>query len=250
MSAMGKIWDKIRGIRDKHRPYCTAIVAAAGRSQRMNGGDKLLMNLSGLPVLMRTLCALDQATLVDEIIVATREDLLLEVADLCSRSALRKPVRVIKGGDSRTASVLAAATEADPRAELLAVHDGARPLIRPEMIDELIRQGGSTYAVAPAVPVTDTVKVTDGNGHVTATPDRKTLFAVQTPQVFQASILKAALTSAMDAGVELTDDCAAVERLGKEVYLTDGDPENIKITTPLDLTVAAAILAERGRDGR
>ena len=246
---MGKLWDRIRGIRDKRRPFCTVVVAAAGQSRRMSGENKLLMDLRGAPVLMRTLCALDQAALVDEIIVATREELLLEIADLCSRSALTKPVRVVKGGDTRTASVLAAAVEADPRAELIAVHDGARPLVRPEMIDELIRQGESTYAVAPAVPVTDTVKVTDGYGRVTGTPDRKTLFAVQTPQVFQASILKAALQSAMEAGAELTDDCSAVERLGKEVYLTPGDPENIKITTPLDLVVASAILERRGGEG-
>ena len=245
---MGKFWDKILRIRDKRRPFCTMIVAAAGRSERMNGEDKLMMDLGGVPVLMRTLCALDQATLVDEIIVAAREDLMLQVADICSRSALRKPVRVVKGGDSRVQSVLAAATEADPRAELLAVHDGARPLIRPEMVDELIRQGGSTYAVAPAVPVTDTIKETDGHNRVTGTPDRNKLSAVQTPQVFQASILKAALTSAMEAGAEITDDCSAVERLGKEVYLTPGDPENIKITTPLDMTIAAAILAKRGRN--
>ena len=246
---MGKLWDKIRGIRDKRRPFCTAIVAAAGRSERMKGENKILMDLLGTPVLVWTLHALDRSDLVDEIIVATREDLLLAVADLCSRAALKKPVRVVKGGESRMASVLAAAVEADPRTELIAVHDGARPLIRPEMIDELIRQGESTYAVAPAVPVSDTIKMTDGNGCVTSTPDRKSLFSVQTPQVFQASILKAALQSALDAGVELTDDCAAVERLGKEVYLTAGDPENIKLTTPLDLVIASAILEQRGREG-
>lgn len=242
---MGKLWNKIFGIREKRRPYCTAIVAAAGRSERMNGENKLMMDLDGIPVLVRTLRAMDQATLVNEIIVAAREDQLLEVADLCSKAALTKPVRVVKGGETRTASVLAAAIEADPKAELIAVHDGARPLVRPEMVDAMIRQGEATFAVAPAVPVTDTVKVADENGRVTATPDRNSLFAVQTPQVFQSSILKAALKSALDAGVEVTDDCAAVERLGKEVYLTPGDPENIKITTPLDLSVAAAILAQR-----
>ena len=247
---MGSLWDKIRGIREKRRPFCTAIVAAAGRSERMNGENKLLMDLAGVPVLMRTLLAIDQATLVDEIIVATREDLLLDVADLCSRAALRKPVRVVKGGNSRMESVLAAATESDQRAELLAVHDGARPLVRPEEIDELIRQGESTYAVAPAVPLTDTVKIVDGTGRVTSTPDRRTMLSVRTPQVFQSDILKAALQSALDAGVELTDDCSAVERLGKEVYLISGDPENIKITTPLDMAVAAAILEQRGRESR
>ena len=247
---MGKLWNKIRGIRDRQRPFCTAIIAAAGRSERMQGENKLFMDLAGAPVLMRTLCAVDQAELVDEIIVATREDMLLEVADLCSRSGLRKSVRVIKGGNTRLESVLAAAMEADPRAELLAIHDGARPLIRPEDFDELIRQGGTTYAVAPAVPLTDTVKVADENRRVLSTPDRSTLYAVRTPQVFQKDILKAALESAREAGVEVTDDCSAVERLGKEVYLTPGDPENIKITTPFDLIVAEAILRKREREGR
>ena len=247
---MGKLWNKIRGIRDRQRPFCTAIIAAAGRSERMQGENKLFMDLAGAPVLMRTLCAVDQAELVDEIIVATREDLLLEVADLCSRCGLRKSVRVIKGGNTRLESVLAAAMEADPRAELLAVHDGARPLIRPEDFDELIRQGGATYAVAPAVPLTDTVKVADENRRVLSTPDRSTLYGVRTPQVFQKDILKAALESAREAGVEVTDDCSAVERLGKEVYLTPGDPENIKITTPFDLIVAEAILQKREREGR
>ena len=142
--------------------------------------------------------------------------------------------------------VLAAALEANEKARLIAVHDGARPLIRPEQIDELIRFGERTYAAAPAVPVSDTIKRTEpSTGRVLETPDRAALFAVQTPQVFQAELLKAALQSAVNAEVTLTDDCSAVERLGKEVYLTAGDPENIKITRPLDLRLAEAILAER-----
>ena len=110
----------------------------------------------------------------------------------------------------------------------------------------MIRLGQRTYAVAPALPVTDTVKVADMAGLVLSTPDRSTLFAVQTPQVFQANILKAALQSALASGAALTDDCSAVERLGKEVYLTPGWRENIKITTPEDLSVAEAFLRRRG----
>ena len=110
---------------------------------------------------------------------------------------------------------------------------------------DLIRLGQRTYAVAPAVPVTDTVKVADLSGLVLSTPDRSTLFAVQTPQVFQANLLKAALQSAIAAEAPLTDDCSAVERLGKEVYLTPGWRENIKITTPEDLSVAELFLRRR-----
>lgn len=231
--------------RTRH-PFCTAIVAAAGHSSRM-GEDKLLMDLAGKPVLLRTLRAIDSTSLVDEIIVATRDDLLLPVADLCKRGCVTKPVKVIRGGESRTESVLAAALEADPRSELLAVHDGARPLIRPEEFDDLVRLGAQTYATVPAVPIHDTVKTADEQHRITGTPDRSTLFCVQTPQVFQTQLLKAALQSALENGVAVTDDCAAVERLGKEIYLTDGDPENIKLTTPLDVLVAEAILKRRGQ---
>lgn len=236
---------KLEKLKEKRRPFCTMVIPAAGSARRMGGENKLLLQINGIPVLMRTLAAVDQAAWVDEIVVATREDLLLEVADLCAHCAVHKPVRVVKGGDSRTASVLAAAVEADPRAELIAIHDGARPLVRPEMIDALVQAGARTYAAAPAVSVTDTVKIADETGLVRSTPDRRTLFAVQTPQVFQADILKAALQSALESGAEVTDDCAAVERLGKEVYLVEGDRENIKITTPLDMDIARAILRRR-----
>ena len=242
-------WGKVHKWQDKCRPFCTAIIPAAGTSQRMGGENKLFMNLAGAPVLMRTLCAIDQAELVDEMVIAAQEELLLEVADLCSRCGLHKPVRVIRGGGTRTESVLAAALEANPKAELLAVHDGARPLVRPEDFDEMIRLGCKTYAVAPALPVSDTIKVADMSGLVRSTPERKSLYAVQTPQVFQANLLRAALQSALTCGAELTDDCAAVERLGKEVYLAPGNPENIKITTPLDMTVAEGILKHREAQG-
>ena len=242
---MGKLFEKLKKkANDRRRPYCAALVPAAGSSERMGGTDKLLAPLCGVPVLVRTLTALDRAELVDEIVVAVQPERLEEMAALCARAGLRKPVRVVEGGRDRAASVLLAALAAGEQAELLAVHDGARPLIRPEQVDEMIRLGQRTYAAAPALPVTDTVKVADLQGVVQSTPDRKTLFAVQTPQVFQANILKAALQSAIDAGAALTDDCSAVERLGKEVYLAAGWRENIKITTPEDLTVAAALLRE------
>ncbi|MBQ3724255.1 MAG: 2-C-methyl-D-erythritol 4-phosphate cytidylyltransferase [Oscillospiraceae bacterium] len=239
-------WNKVQKVQDKTLPRCTVIVPAAGSSRRMGGGNKLMMDLCGIPVLQRTLMAIDSAALADEIIVAAREEDMLEIADLCHKAGLHKPIRVVQGGESRTASVLAAAMECRADTELIAVHDGARPLVRPQQIDDLIRLGAKTNAVAPALPVTDTIKVADDEGKVVSTPDRDTLYAVQTPQVFQANILRAALQSALNDGVTATDDCAAVERLGKEVYLTPGDPENIKITTPFDLIIGEAILTRGG----
>lgn len=238
-------WNRVRKLQDDCRPLCTAIVPAAGSSNRMGGENKLLMHIACVPVLTRTLQAIDKAELVTEIVVATRADTLEEVAELVKNAGLRKKVKVVCGGATRTESVLAAAMEADPKSQLLAIHDGARPLVLPEEFDHVIRYACNTYAAAPAVPMTDTVKVADETGLITATPDRSTLFAVQTPQVFQADILKAALQAALQEGVALTDDCAAVERLGKQVYLTQGNRENIKITTPLDITIAEAILMRR-----
>ena len=244
---MGKFWDKIRGLQKPSRPFCTAVVVAAGRSQRM-GKDKLLLPLGEGTVLEHTLRAVDASERTDEIILVTREDLLVPLAELCKKCGLQKPIKVVRGGATRTESVMAGALEADPRAELIAVHDGARALITPMLFDAVVESAQVTGASAPAVPVTDTIKVADENGVVRSTPERATLRAVQTPQVFQAELLKAALQSAITCGVEVTDDCAAVERLGKQVQLVPGDNENIKITRPLDLPVAEAIL--RAREGR
>ena len=242
---MGNLLNKLLRRREARCPRCAALVPAAGKSQRMGGTDKLTTMLCGVPVLLRTLTALDGASLIDEIVVAVSPERLEEIAALCARAGLKKPLRVVEGGSSRAQSVLMAALAAGECCELLAVHDGARPLITPEQVDDMVRLGWKTYAAAPALPVTDTVKVADMSGLVQSTPDRRTLYAVQTPQVFQANILKAALQSAISAGAEITDDCSAVERLGKEVYLTPGWRENIKITTQEDLALAETFLRER-----
>ena len=221
------------------RPTCTAILAAAGSSQRMGSENKLLLPLDGMPVLAHTLRAVDAAQSVDEIVIAAREEDLLTYAELCKTYGIRKPVKVVVGGATRQESVLRAALEARADAKLLAVQDGARPLVTPELFDAVVLRA------AVCVPVHDTIKLARDR-RVTETPDRSMLFAVQTPQVFDAGLLKAALQSALTEHAALTDDCSAVERLGKAVYLTDGDEENIKITTPVDLAIAEAILQRRG----
>jgi 2-C-methyl-D-erythritol 4-phosphate cytidylyltransferase len=232
-------------LRQTRRRSCTAIVAAAGSSTRMGQGfNKLMVPLGGIPVLARTLQALDRAECVDAIVIAAREEDILPFSDLCRTYGIRKPVKVVRGGQNRTESVLMAAMEAGESSELLAVQDGARPLVTPELIDAVILKADRCNAAVPVIPVKDTVKIILDD-HIDATPDRSTLAAVQTPQVFEASLLKAALQAALDADAPQTDDSAAVERLGKLVYHVAGDEENIKITTPMDLIVAEAILAER-----
>lgn len=236
---MAPFWKKLRQAR---QPRCTALVAAAGSSSRMGGINKLMEPLDGIPVLIRTLTALERARRVDAIIVAAREEDLVPISQLCHTYGITKCTKVIRGGESRTHSVLLAALEADGETELLAVQDGARPLVSPELIDEVIAKAERCGAAAPAVAVKDTIKVVGKDGAVEQTLERSELAAVQTPQVFDAALLKAALQSVLEQGIAVTDDCAAVERLGKTVYLVEGEESNLKITTPGDLILAEALL--------
>ena len=241
-----KLFSKLFGKKENKadHPFCSVIVAAAGSSRRMEGQNKLMLPLDGIPVLARTLLALDGSRLIDEIVVAVREEDLLPTGDLCRLYGVTKPVKIVRGGESRLDSVLAAAMECREDAVFLAGHDGARPLADPELIDRVVALAHRTNAAAPAVPVKDTIKVVR-DGRVESTPDRALLRAVQTPQVFDAQLLRAALQSAQTLGAEITDDCSAVERLGKEVYLTEGSYENIKITTPEDMLLACELLRRR-----
>jgi 2-C-methyl-D-erythritol 4-phosphate cytidylyltransferase len=227
--------------RPKNRPpVCSAVVVAAGSSTRM-GSDKLLLPLGGVPVIVHTLRALQSASSIDEIILVTREDLIVPMSQFCREYGLTKVVKVILGGETRTQSVRLGTLEAHRQAQVIAIHDGARPFASADVIEAVVEQAMATGAAAPAIPVKDTIKVASG-GVVEATPDRSALFAVQTPQVFEASLIRAALQKALDDGAELTDDCAAVERLGMKVVLTPGDERNIKLTTPQDLLLAQALL--------
>ena len=219
------------------------MVPAAGSSTRM-GQDKVLLPLDGVPVIIRTLGALDNCPLIDEIVVVTREDLIVPISGLCRDAALSKVRKVVRGGDTRTRSVLAGVEELSRSIELAAIHDGARPLVSQQVLEEVIRRAAQCGAAAPAVPVKDTVKVAR-DGLVESTPDRSVLYAVQTPQVFQRDLIRGALTKALEAEAALTDDCSAVERLGIGVALTQGDYCNLKLTTPEDIAMAEALLAWR-----
>ena len=222
----------------------SAVVVAAGSARRMEGIDKVLTTLGELPVLVHTLRVFQQCPDIAEIIVVTREDLMVEVGSICQDFALTKVSKVIKGGKERIHSVQAGLSEVREDAELIAIHDGARPLLPPEVLAETVAQAARTGAAAPALPVTDTIKRMK-NGVSTGTVDREDLRAVQTPQIFEAGLIRAALEKAIADGENLTDDCAAVERLGMPVTLTQGSRENIKITTPFDLLLGQAILENR-----
>lgn len=215
---------------------CSVVVLAAGSSTRM-GRDKIMLEVGGLPVIVRTLMTFESISEVNEVIVVTREALIPEIAGLCKIFDLKKVKKVVCGGASRSESARIGTMEADREAQLIAVHDAARPFADAELIRRTILKAAETGAAAPAVPVKDTIKVAH-DGVVEYTPDRTTLFAVQTPQIFDAALIRAALQKAIDDGVEITDDCSAVERLGMKISLTAGDERNIKITTPNDMILA------------
>jgi len=241
MSAFFKVRQK------KTAPFLSMVIAAAGRSSRM-GTDKLAETLAGVPVLARTLLALECCDTVSEIILVTRAESLSEVGGLCEEYGIRKAAKVLPGGDSRLLSVLTGVRQASRAAALIGVHDGARPLVTPDLVRRTAEAAARFGAAVPAVPVTDTLRYAK-NGVGSGTPDREGLFAVQTPQIFEASLLKAALERAFRENRTVTDDAQAVEALGVPIRLTEGAYENIKLTTPPDLLLAEAILRKRGEAG-
>lgn len=222
------------------RKACTAVIVAAGSAQRMQGIDKTVAPIAGVPMICRTAEALSASDRIDAIHIVTRADLVQTVQALCAE--LPKVQCVLPGGASRSASVLAGL--AAVRTPLVAVHDGARPLVTVQVIDAAVDMAEHCGAAAPAVGVHDTVKIAH-DGVVCSTPDRSTLFAVQTPQVFDTALLRSALAEGIARGLSLTDDCSAVETAGHTVRLTPGSVENLKVTTPIDLRFAEAILKER-----
>lgn len=229
-----------------HPPICSAVIVAAGSARRMEGIDKVLAPLGELPVLVHTIYSFQDCPRFDEIVVVTREDLLVEVSRICKDFQLDKVSKVVVGGRERTDSVLAGLREVRPDADLIAIHDGARPLAPQQVLEEVVERAAETGAAAPAIPVTDTVKRAR-EGLIEETVDRSELWTVQTPQVFEAGLIRAAVEKAVVDGESLTDECGAVERLGMKVSLTTGSKENIKITTPFDLILGEAILEARVR---
>ena len=221
--------------------YCGAVIVAAGSASRMGGIDKVMAELEGEPMIVRTVRTFQECDVIKEIVIVTRQDLIVPIMDLCHQ--FPKVQAVVVGGSSRQESVSLGLNALSKKVKLVAVQDGARPLITWQVIDRTVRAAHSYGAAAPAVPVKDTIKVVEG-GIVKNTPERRTLQAVQTPQVFDLDLLRGALQKAEQDEAEVTDDCSAVERLGMSVKIVEGDERNIKVTTPMDLKIAKLLLEE------
>lgn len=220
---------------------CGAVIVAAGNASRMEGIDKIMAKLGGEPVILRTVRNFESCDAISEIVIVTREDLILPITGVCK--GMEKVTAVVAGGKSRQESVHLGLNALSDRVKLAAIHDGARPLVTWQVIDRVVRAANTYGAAAPAVPVKDTIKVVEGRV-VKHTPDRAALFAVQTPQVFDFDLLRGALRKAELDGAQVTDDCSAVERLGMAVKIVEGDERNIKVTTPVDLKIAEMLLEE------
>ncbi len=229
----------------KEKPSCSAVIVAAGSSQRM-GSDKIMMKLGAMPVLARTVLAFENNEYVDEIIIVTKTEKLEEIADMCFKNGLHKVKQVVSGGATRMESALAGVSACRHGAELIAIHDGARPLVSQELITRTIEAARAYRAAVPAVASTDTLKVVDERGFITGTLDRSVTRRVQTPQVFEADLIKGALTKAVEKNLALTDDCSAMDMMGVKTITVEGELTNIKITTPEDMVTAKAIVEDRG----
>ena len=221
--------------------YCGAVIVAAGNASRMGGIDKVMAPLDGEPMIKRTVRAFEECPAIREIVIVTRQDLLQPVMELCH--SYEKVRAVVVGGVDRAESVRNGMNALSDKVRLVAVQDGARPLVSWEVIDRAVRAANTYHAAAPGIPVKDTTKIVKG-GLVESTPDRSTLRAIQTPQVFDFDLLRGALEQAKLENAPITDDCSAVERLGMKVKIVEGDERNIKVTTPMDLKIAQMLLED------
>jgi 2-C-methyl-D-erythritol 4-phosphate cytidylyltransferase len=227
------------------------IIAAGGIGNRMRTGvSKQLMNLAGMPVLAKTLSIFESLSEVSEIVIAIEESNILKCRlEMVDRFGFTKVSRIVPGGETRALSVKAALDAVCDETGLVAVHDGARPLFPGELLGAaltVLRREPETDGVVFALPVKDTIKESDPDSAlIVATPDRSHLWAAQTPQVFRREALRKAYEQPIRTLTAATDDSSLVEAIGGRVKLIPGSPENIKITEPLDLILAAEILNRR-----
>jgi len=228
----------------------SAIITAAGIGKRMAADKpKQFLHIAGKPILFYTLKKFDQCEHISEIIIVTEKGWRVETKELAAQANLTKSWKIVAGGAARQDSVNnglhAVATDTD----IVVIHDGVRPLIKKELIDESIKVAAKEGACIIATPIIDTVKKSKKDDVISETIDRRELWGAQTPQTFKYNLIKEAFDKAYEDGFYGTDDASLVERIGEKVSLVTGDRFNIKITTPEDLELANAIL-QKGRSMR
>ena len=220
--------------------HVTAIIAAGGRGARLGGAQpKQFLALGGRPILQRSVDAFVASDRIADVIVALPRELARSVPDYL-RSG-RKPVEIVEGGERRQDSVAQAFARVSSRADVVVIHDAARPLVTPDLISRTVDAAARFGAAIAALPATDTVKRSNADRVVVETIPRGEIFLAQTPQAFRIDVLRAALAHAREVG-DATDEAMLAERAGHPVHLVDGDPRNLKITTAEDLATAERLL--------
>ncbi len=224
----------------------TAIIVAAGKSERMGTGtDKAFLSLGPKPVIAWSLLAFESCTDIDQIVLVVRKDQISAAKAVLRMFGISKVKAVVAGGQKRQNSVMNGLKEIDSDTRLVVVHDGARPCVTPATISETVKQAKRLGAVAVGRRIWDTVKFVEKGSIVTRTEDRSKLWTVQTPQAFNAQLLRRAYAEAEKAKVDVTDDASAVEFIGEPVKIYETNVPNLKITTVEDLQLAKAVVMNR-----
>ncbi|MDI3481024.1 MAG: 2-C-methyl-D-erythritol 4-phosphate cytidylyltransferase [Tepidanaerobacteraceae bacterium] len=220
-----------------------AIIAAGGRGKRMNAGlPKQFLAIKGHPILYYTLSTFESIGQIKEIVlVVGKDDLRFAQKEIVERYRFKK-VRITEGGAERQDSVYNGLRELSPQTDIVVIHDAVRPFITKSIIEKSIHAAREYRAVGVAVPVKDTIKVVGSGNVIKNTPDRKSLWAMQTPQSFDYGLIMEAHEKARREGFYGTDDTVLVERMGLPVRVIEGAYENIKITTPEDIVIAETLI--------
>ena len=250
MSFTQKATRILRFLTGKKRPKTAAVILAAGLGSRMKdteGRTKQLLTLDGKPLFMHAVLAFHASSYVDELVLVLRKEEFREVRRILRAYKLKKPLRLVVGGDTRQASARHGLDAISDRMEYVAIHDAARCLITEEMIAKVISAAYASRAASAGTPVTDTVKQVNKDGFVEKTIDRTFLYRAQTPQVFETKLYRAATYFALENKQSVTDDNMLVELVGQTVKMVDCGSENIKVTTSEDLTLARIILRARSK---
>ncbi len=227
--------------------FISAVIVSAGNSTRMGGINKQLIQIDGMPVIARSIYAFEYSKIIDEIVVVTRESDVELIKNLVNDYGFKKVSCVVAGGDTRQISVYNGVTNTSNKADIVAIHDGARPLVTNEIITATVNAAIEFGAAATGVRVKDTVKQINEFNEIIATPDRNYLRFIQTPQVFKKQLYLEAVNSVENSS-NFTDDCMLIEAYGRIVCFVDGDYENIKITTPEDVELASNYLKRRNHN--
>ncbi|MDE6540140.1 MAG: 2-C-methyl-D-erythritol 4-phosphate cytidylyltransferase [Ruminococcus sp.] len=222
----------------------SVVIVCAGNSTRMGGVNKILMPLGERLVIGVTMQAFEKCESVSEIIIVARENDIPAIREEAKKAGISKLKICTTGGETRQKSVINGIKCISENTELIAIHDGARPLVKPEHIEKTIKDASVFGGATLGVPVKDTIKTVD-DGLITDTPPRKFLYITQTPQIFKRNLYFEGIDFALEHDLDFTDDCQLVEAIGGKVCMTTGDYTNIKITTPEDIKIAE-ILLERG----